>query len=270
MISDSIVARLQQVAACRYDILEEIGRGGMGVVYRAEDRELRREVALKVLNVLDLEEARALASLEHPGIIPVHDSGTLPDGRVYYAMKLVRGTTLRAWRDSAPPDTTSPQLLRVFQRICEPVAFAHSRGAVHRDLKPQNIMIGEFGEVLVLDWGVAGLSTFHYAPPEGTMDCRADVFALGRILEFLLAGRTLPRAVRSICAKATAADPAQRYQDAGHLARDIASYLDGLVVEAHPERPWERAARFVTRYRVWVGLAVTYLLVRVILILWPR
>jgi serine/threonine protein kinase len=125
----------------------------MGVVYLAEDRELGRRVALKVLNRTGLEEARMLASLEHPGIVPVYDSGTMPDGRVYYAMRLIDGVRLDQYRDALPG------LLRVFERICETVAFAHARGVAHRDLKPQNIMIGKFGEVLVLDWGVPGVST---------------------------------------------------------------------------------------------------------------
>jgi serine/threonine protein kinase len=180
-------------------------------------------------------------------------------------MKLVRGQTLEAFSGDLP------QILRVFQRVCEPVAFAHSRGAVHHDLKPKNIMIGQFGEVLVLDWGMPGLSTRHYSPPEGSIDAQGDVYALGRILEFLLAkeART-PAALQSICAKATAADPSHRYQDAAHLARDVASYVDGLVVEAHRQRPWERGLRILSRYRIWVALVLTYLLVRVVLVFWPH
>lgn len=158
------------LTATRYEIVEAIGRGGMGTVYRARDRELQREVALKVLQTAAaseraaerlLHEARILASLEHPGIVPVHDVGTVSDGRVFYVMKLVRGQRLDAHvRDL---DTVAARL-RIFDRICDAVAFAHAHGVIHRDLKPQNIMIGAFGEVLVLDWGVARLAVRVESP----------------------------------------------------------------------------------------------------------
>src|SRR5439155_21174166 len=93
-----------------------------------------------------------IAGLEHPGIVPVHDLGVLPDGRVYYAMKLVRGKRLD---EAAAIARDLFSLLRMFEKICDAVAFAHAHGVIHRDLKPQNIMVGPFGEVLVLDWGVA-------------------------------------------------------------------------------------------------------------------
>jgi serine/threonine protein kinase len=177
-LSDQAVARLQRsldwpdLSGTRYDLGEPIGRGGMGVVYQAEDRQLERTVALKVLRdpAVDerlvermLREARLTARLEHPGIVPIHDVGRLPDGRTFYVMKLVRGRRLDQWASAAPPLT---ERLGVFQRICETVAFAHAHGVLHRDLKPQNIMLGEFGEVLVLDWGVAkALSTRDGTPP---------------------------------------------------------------------------------------------------------
>src|SRR5438046_5276776 len=165
-LSDSMMERLRQVidwpdfTATRYELLEEIGRGGMGTVYLARDKHLDRKVAVKVLNVCEkaegaarmAHEARILAQLEHPGIVPVHDVGGLPDGRVYYAMKKVAGCRLDEYARSHPG---LPGLLRLFCRITEPVAFAHAHGIVHRDLKPANIMVGTFGEVLVLDWGVA-------------------------------------------------------------------------------------------------------------------
>ncbi len=147
----------------RYRIVELIGRGGMGSVYQAHDIELDRPVALKVLREPEfdadgaermLTEARVIARLEHPGIIPVHDLGKLADGRTYYAMKLVRGKRLDEHFDA---EAGLSDRLRVFERICETVAFAHSHGVIHRDLKPGNVMVGAFGEVLVLDWGLAKL-----------------------------------------------------------------------------------------------------------------
>src|SRR5437870_4117953 len=99
-----------------------------------------------------LREARIVARLEHPAIVPIHDVGQLPDARVFYAMKYVQGRRLdRVVRNKNP----LPELLRIFQRVCEAVAFAHAHGVIHRDLKPENIMVGPFGEVLVMDWGIA-------------------------------------------------------------------------------------------------------------------
>ncbi|NNE44131.1 MAG: serine/threonine protein kinase [Gemmatimonadetes bacterium] len=166
-LPDSTLRHLQDVAerpdlsGTRYEIVERIGRGGMGTVYRAHDESLDRDVALKVLTTAAtdaafasrmLREARILARLEHPGIVPVHDVGRLPDGRVWYSMKLVRGARLDVHVGTA---TELPERLRLFLRICDAVAFAHAHGVIHRDLKPANVMVGPFGEVLVLDWGVA-------------------------------------------------------------------------------------------------------------------
>ncbi len=155
------VAEQPDLEGTRYELIEKIARGGMGTVYRVKDRELEREVAIKLLSdpqprseeiARMRREARILARLEHPGIVPIHDVGTLPDGRAFYAMKLVRGSRLDQYLELNMP---LPELLRIFGRICESVAFAHARGVIHRDLKPANIMVGPFGEVLVMDWGVA-------------------------------------------------------------------------------------------------------------------
>ena len=166
-LSNDLVERLRDVAtrpelaSDRYVILRPIGRGGMGSVYAARDEQLGREVAIKVSNAAapadDLDqrlrqEARVLARLEHPGIVPVHDAGLLDDGRWFYVMKLVRGETLA---DHAASLEHEAARLVVFERVAETVAFAHAAGIVHRDLKPSNVMVGQFGEVLVLDWGVA-------------------------------------------------------------------------------------------------------------------
>ena len=166
-LSDSALERLREgadvpdLAGTRYRLLDRIARGGMGVVYTAEDGNLQRRVALKVLDVPGtdgdlanrlIREARVLATLEHPGIVPVHDVGTLADGRVFYTMKFVEGRRLDNYIESV---TSFPDRLRIFLRICDAVAFAHARGVLHRDLKPANVMVGPFGEVLVMDWGLA-------------------------------------------------------------------------------------------------------------------
>ncbi|HEV1286409.1 MAG TPA: serine/threonine-protein kinase [Bryobacteraceae bacterium] len=271
MISDKVLARLKTAAelpdlrGTRYSVIEQIGRGGMGVVYLGEDAELGRRVAIKVLD--DAREARVLAGLEHPGIVPVHDAGVLPDGRCYYAMKLVRGARLDAFLEKT---AHLQDRLRIFQRICEPVAFAHARGVVHRDLKPSNIMVGEFGEVLVMDWGAPGVGTPDFMAPEqaaGEVDGRADVFALGKILE-IAAGESIPKPLRSICRRATETDPAQRYQSPVELSADVAAYLDHMPVSAHRESVGERLVRFGSRNRTLLALVAAYLIMRLIVILW--
>jgi serine/threonine-protein kinase len=174
------IADLPDLRGTRYELLGEIARGGMGTVYRARDRELGRDVALKVLHLAELgddararliREARILARLEHPGIVPVHDLGRLDDGRVFYTMKLVEGARLdqhvgglRGLRER----------LRIFERICEAVAFAHAHGVIHRDLKPGNVMVGAFGEVLVMDWGVAKILEAA-GPADATGGARAGI-----------------------------------------------------------------------------------------------
>jgi serine/threonine protein kinase len=236
-LSEGAVARLRDIVARpavpggRYEVGECIGEGGMGAVYLAHDIELDRDVALKVLRqpVPTAEErerlvreARILASLEHPGIVPVHDVGSVDDGRVFYVMKHVRGERLDEF---ASAERNRAELLRVFRQVCDAVAFAHAAGVVHRDLKPQNVMLGAFGEVLVLDWGIAKsrnvesavrqqradrdplrendggtgsgvvIGTPGYIAPEqlaGVADERVDVYGLGGMLFFLLTRKHPP------------------------------------------------------------------------------
>jgi len=288
----------------------------MGSVWAADDPELGRSVALKVLELPDSagdlsarlrREARVLARLEHPGVVPVHDVGTLPDGRPWYAMKLVRGEKLDA---AAARLSTIPERLRLFLRVCEPIAFAHARGVVHRDLKPSNVMVGPFGEVLVLDWGIARLleeevpegrrgpkaepsaeprepraaaapgtaagtvlGTPGYMAPEqergdGGIDARADVYALGVLLRGLAGPEGLrARRLAAIVARATAVRPGERYEGVPALAADVTRYLDDEPVTAYRERPWERAARFAVRHRVALLLLLAYLAARAAVLL---
>ncbi|HMB55017.1 MAG TPA: serine/threonine-protein kinase [Thermoanaerobaculia bacterium] len=172
-LSDAAVGRLREATEApvlvgnRYEVGERLGRGGMGVVYRAHDRQLGRDVALKVLPLAAdgdrgaaerlRREARILARLEHPGIVPVHDLGLLADGGVYYAMKRVDGRRLDEVVEGPAAEGELAGRLRLLLSVCEAVAFAHEQGVVHRDLKPENVMVGPFGEVLVMDWGVAKL-----------------------------------------------------------------------------------------------------------------
>ena len=183
----------------RYKDLGLLGRGGTAEVRRVQDNELGRTMAMKILHpglltrhesvARFVEEARATARLQHPGIVPVHDLGCLPDGRWYFTLKEIAGRTLGSvvaevhgairderWEPSAS-GWTFRRLLEVFHRVCETVAYAHIRGVLHRDLKPSNVMVGEFGEVLVLDWGLAKvresnaeLSSGGQEPPERLHD----------------------------------------------------------------------------------------------------
>jgi serine/threonine protein kinase len=156
----------------KYKVLGSIGRGGMGVVHQARDLRIQRTVAMKVIktasqfsreNVLRfVDEAQLTGQLQHPNIIPVYELGLDEFGEVFYTMKFVKGTTLdqvlrriREGEEEAVEKYPLAVLLTVFQKICDAVAYAHSKGVVHRDLKPDNVMIGEYGEVLVMDWGLA-------------------------------------------------------------------------------------------------------------------
>jgi serine/threonine-protein kinase len=149
-----------------YEILAPLGRGGMGVVYRAWDTHLGREVAVKVmldghhnhreLHQRFVEEARVAGQLQHPGVVPVYALGEAGPGRPCFAMKLVEGRTLAALlHERATPLQELPRFLKVFEAVCQAVAYAHSKGVIHRDLKPANVMVGAFAEVQVMDWVLA-------------------------------------------------------------------------------------------------------------------
>ena len=326
-LSDSIVAKLQaemqvpDLDGTRYCAVRHLARGGMGSVWLVDDTVLNRRVALKVLDLVPpaddlgarlLQEARILAGLEHPGIVPVHDAGTLADGRAFYCMKYVEGQTLA----QHIVGKSLPDKLRLLERIAEPLDFAHARGFIHRDLKPDNVMIGAFGEVLVMDWGLAKtgattwksedeisavaparqgssrvtgqgrvLGTLGYMSPEqargsNEVDHRTDIFSLGAMLAFMLAGSASgevptatcvePRPLRAICEKAMAADPNGRYQSAGEMAADTVRYLNGEPVLAYPENLLERMGRIYARHRTAIVLVAAYLLMRVLFILFAR
>jgi serine/threonine-protein kinase len=224
----------------RHELLGEIGHGGMGIVHRGRDLDLDRELVVKVLRVQHqdnpdlrrrfLEEARIGGQLQHPGVVPVYAVGRFPDRRPYFTMKLVRGQTLaELLAGRSEPEQDQPRFLKVFEQVCQTMAYAHSLGVIHRDLKPANIMVGAFGEVQVVDWGLAkvlertakpqaakspsafaacgfavsrvetmagtALGTPAYMPPEQArgqvdrLDERCDVFALGAILCIILTGR---------------------------------------------------------------------------------
>ena len=249
------VVDLPDLAGTRYELAEEIGRGGLGVVYAARDMQLDRRVALKVMDAAWAGEARLIARLEHPGIVPVYETGTLPDGRIFYAMKLVAGMRADRYVASNPP---MGERLRVVHRVGEALAYAHSCGVLHRDLKPQNVMVGRFGEVYVMDWGVEGVAgTPAFRAPETPFDQRSDIYALGALVRFLLPANANP-ALTAIAAKAMRQRPEERYADVEGLLLEIERFQDGLAVEAYVESPWRRVRRFAKRNEVLLWLLTAY------------
>jgi serine/threonine protein kinase len=260
-LSDGMVEHLRHVAALpdlsgtHYEVEGELGRGGMGVVYAARDRDLDRRVALKVLDAAIDGEAQLIARLEHSAIVPVYEAGILPDGRAWYAMKLVTGARLDHFLAGGP---TTAERLRVFRRIAEAVAFAHTRGILHRDLKPQNVMVGQFGEVFVMDWGVAAVAgTPAFRAPEAQLTASSDIYALGALLGVVLPPAASP-ALRAIAAKAAMADPVARYKDVAELLADLERFQEGLAVEAWREPVWHGVTRFASRNAVMLWLLAAY------------
>ena len=163
----------------RYRLEGEIARGGMGVVLKARDEHLGRDLAIKVLHESQaykpgvvnrfIEEAQIGGQLQHPGIAPVHELGVFEDGRPFFSMKLVQGETLaELLQRRADPREDQGRFLGIFLQICQTMAYVHSRGVVHRDLKPSNIMVGAFGEVQVMDWGLAKVLSDR--PGQGEVD----------------------------------------------------------------------------------------------------
>jgi eukaryotic-like serine/threonine-protein kinase len=295
----------------RYQDIRLLGSGGFGEVRLVFDRNLERTVAMKILRpealapetrARFLAEIKLTAGLHHPGIVAVHDHGELPDGRLWFTMAEVRGRTLRAVLDEAfaaggsvggaaggtVSSVVRRRLLDVFARACEAVAYAHSSGVIHRDLKPDNVMVGDFGRVLVMDWGIArrrgaaleAKQARRFEPPEPSPDGltrsgdilgtpaymapeqargdverhgpATDVYALGAILYYVLAGRPpytvagiagwrevlagrpapldasgAPPELVAICEKAMAAEPERRHTDAGALAAEVEAFLVG-------------------------------------------
>ncbi|MBL0937795.1 MAG: serine/threonine protein kinase [Gemmatimonadaceae bacterium] len=298
-MSDSAIARLRLLTGdtatdpdARYVIHEALGQGGMGVVYRCWDAVLEREVAMKVTlaptgpgsaELADRlrTEARVLARLEHAGIVPVHDAGRLPDGRVFYIMKRIHGRTLAAMMSDGDNRPPLSRRLDMVERVAEAVAFAHDQGVVHRDLSPSNVMIGDFGEVLVTDWGVAKvmgdagsidadtvLGTPGYMAPEQAqgkaeaLGPSADVYALGAVLRWI-GGPDTPPAIRSVIARCMESDPQRRYRDAGELLEELRRHRNGERVLAHEESWLARVARVLKPWRTPILLIAAYLVMRV-------
>ena len=277
-----------------YQLGDMIGKGGMGEVIAAQDRRIGREVAFKRMRNANagndalarfLREARIQARLDHPAIVPVYELGKDDQGRPFFTMKRLSGKTLTA--HLADKDASRQRLLRAFADVCLAIELAHSRGVIHRDLKPSNIMLGDFGEVYVLDWGVARvvagrrrrptggiaaddidsiegdqtmtgdmLGTPGYMAPEqmrGELDLgpKADVYALGAMLFEILTGEPLhPRGHAAVASTLTmeSASPAERRQD-GSIPPELDAACAQALVADPAKRPTARElADKINRY----------------------
>lgn len=196
---------VEQPETERYDVIGEVGRGGMGVVLEVFDRALRRRSAMKIVRpgggqqqmrrlARFLEEAQLTGQLEHPGIVPVHELGTDDEGCTYFTMRLVEGVTLGHVFEEVrkgSQDWTLARALGVLQRVCETLAYAHSRGVIHRDLKPSNVMVGRFGETYVMDWGLATPEGQATAPSADSADLSGGLGELDESLSRSGLGLTL-------------------------------------------------------------------------------
>lgn len=268
---------LPEVPSTLYDLGREFARGGLGRILRAKDLRLRRDVAIKELlskhpkaEQRFIREAFITARLQHPNIVPIHEAGHWPSGKRFYAMKLVEGRTLAEALDSALSRKGREGLLRNIIAVADAVAYAHQNGILHRDLKPGNVMVGAFGETVLIDWGLAKdmwhegpeatvsedipwsgaeetsdgmvVGTPPYMPPEQAsakpVDERADVYALGAMLYHVLAGR---RPYQDVASKdvllAVVSGPPKPL---GDLAPDCPRELVAIVEKAMARRPEDR------------------------------
>jgi len=267
-------------------IIEELGSGGMGSVFLAEraDDEYQRRVALKLIrgfpDPASLERLRAerqiLADLNHPNIAAMIDGGTTDDGQPYLVMEYVEGVPLDQWCKEQRPSLEKRTAL--FRLICNAVQYAHRNLVIHRDLKPNNVLVASEGRPVLLDFGIAKLlepgaedsdevtrGARYYTPgfssPEqlagAPVSTASDVYSLGKLFELMLiAGRAgskpVPGDLQAIISRATASEPSERYSSVDALDADLANYLEGRPVEAAARRLGDRAWKFVKRNRLAV------------------
>lgn len=319
-VTVEIIEQNPRVSPERYELLQEIGRGGVGVIYRARDRELGRDLVVKILHerhrrdraalMRFVEEAQIVGHLHHSGVAPILDVGCFADGTPYFAMNLVEGRTLGdllAQRIGA--HERKAYFLGCFAKICQVIAYAHARGVIHGELKPANIMVGSFGEVQVMDWGMARVLAPEQA--RGAVELReerTDVFGLGAILCEIMTGeppfgsgsarevferaqageltRALSRLDRasfdrelvSLARRCLAGDPASSPRHAGIVADEVSAYLAvaeerarGAQLVAATLQEQAEAKQKSLRLRITLAAtALVVLLVLIALVWWIR
>jgi eukaryotic-like serine/threonine-protein kinase len=287
------------VGATRFPVTRELGRGGMGVVYEADDLQFGRRVAVKgltrdhaALRARFLTESVVTANLEHPGVAPVYERGFDDAGKPYYAMRLVRGRTLSEEVEAREGIERRLELLPAVVRVAQTLAFAHDNGVVHRDVKPDNVMIGKHGDTILLDWGIARVrgmpamsmgdgadsqdlqtettragaivGTPAYMAPEQArglteeVDERTDVFALGALLYHVLSGRPPFKAEAGTdpLARARSAD-APPLTDLAPKAPAALVVIVARAMERDPADRYQTAGELAEALERFIGRAVT-------------
>ncbi len=273
-------------SVARWKLLQRVGEGGLGVVYRAERLEdgVRLEAAVKILRPgFDtgkfrekfVQERQILAGLDHPGIVRLMDCGADAGGRSFLVMEFVPGEPLSAYLGRTNPAV--PQRLKLFEAVCEAVSYLHSRLVVHGDVKPANVMVTAAGRPKLLDFGAASLLaaeaaahgevtrmmwTPQYASPEQKRgegpSVPGDVYSLGRLLQEMLPSAGVPSDLRYILKRALSERPADRYVSVADLLEDLRRLREGLPLRARPSTAAYVVRRFVRRN--WAVASLTGLL----------
>jgi serine/threonine-protein kinase len=283
-----------------YRVLRQLGRGGMGAVWLAErdGSDFEHRVAIKVIKPGVLEdslvarfrrERQILAGLNHPHIAHLHDGGETADQQPYIVMEYIRGITLREWLEQRQPDL--PARLALFRQIADAVGFAHQNLVIHRDLTPNNVLVTDAGQAKLIDFGIARppateadkpapsplsrltLTPGFAAPERATglaSNTLTDIYSLGRLLALMAEGQGKPE-LDAIAARASAADPAQRYASVSDMVDDVEHFADGRVVPAYSIAPGYRFGKFVRREKTLVvasSLAILSLVAGLIIAIW--
>ncbi|MEJ7728953.1 MAG: serine/threonine-protein kinase [Polyangiaceae bacterium] len=271
------LAALPVRSRARYQLLGEHARGGLGKILKARDKDLGRDLAIKEMREPDsasaarfVREALITARLEHPSIVPVHEAGRWENGEPFYAMKLVSGRTLKEVVQQAKGLTARLALLPSVIAVVDAIAYAHDQGVIHRDLKAANVIVGAFGETVVIDWGLAKdlhrpddllaeaqspyrvnaeytiagavVGTPAFMPPEQArgddVDERADVYALGALLYYTLSGKAPHDGASSadILARARSSPPRPLAEVAPGVPRDLAAIVAKAMASARDDR----------------------------------
>ena len=304
----------------RYRIKKIIGEGATGKIFLVNDFNFDREVAMKVPKQKDMQEseiddfikeAHISASLEHPNIVPIYDLNVDNNGNMYLSMRKIKGHSLKSYTDSSRSGTGDFKLMLIadiiliFLKVCDALCYAHSKGQLHQDIKPENIMLGDFGEVFLIDWGSSSYGkdevalTPAYMSPEqaeGHVDVRTDIYCLAATMFHVLTLRLptqaesvnelwrkkrqgvvtvateeekkrVPRPLLAIIMKALEAEPEKRYQTIEAFAQDLKNYQAGLAITAYKETLWGFFKRWYLHNKssFWTGVSAVTLILLLVI-----